>query len=366
MKHPLFVRSLTEAEREVLAQKLGSRDALTLRRCQIILKSAEGQRPSEIAYHLCCATQTVRNTIHAFEQQGVACLQAESTRPKTVQPIFDEVKRQQLRVLLHTNPREFGQTRSTWTLAMLAAVSVEQGLSEKEVSIETIRQAIKALGVSWQRAKDWITSPDPQYSLKKQQRDRLIEKARKRPDWELGFLDEVWWSRLSQPQMHTWSNGGPLRLAQLPADKDDPDKKALACYGLWLKDRGQMMLRFVEERPVSDVTCAFLEWVCQALAPSEKRVLVLVWDNATWHTSQKVRQWLRTHNAQAKQTGGLRLLVCRLPVKSPWLNPIEPKWVHGKRAVVEPARQLSAQELKTRICDYFECSLLAPLAKQVS
>lgn len=63
--------------------------------------------------------------------------------------------------------------------------------------------------------------------------------------------------------MHTWSDGSPLRLAQLAADKDDPDKKALACYGLWLKDREQMMLRFVEERPVSDVTCAFLEWVCQ-------------------------------------------------------------------------------------------------------
>ena len=366
MKRPLFVRCLTASEREALAQGLSSREALTLRRCQIILKSAEGQRASEIAYHLCCATQTVRNTIHAFQEQGLACLQAQSTRPKTVQPIFDEVKREQLRALLHTNPREFGKSRSTWTLTLLAEVSTEQGLSSKQVSIETIRQAIQSLGVSWQRAKDWISSPDPQYSLKKQQRDRLLEQVRKRSDWELGFLDEVWWSRLSQPQMHTWSDGSPLRLEQLTATKDDPDKKALACYGLWLRERGQMMLRFVEERPVSDVTCAFLEWVCQVLAPSGKRVLVLVWDNATWHTSQQVRQWIRAHNVQAKRTGGLRLLVCRLPVKSPWLNPIEPKWIHGKQAIVEPHRKLTAQELKTRVCDYFDCSLLAPLTKQVS
>jgi transposase len=293
--------------------------------------------------------------------------QAQSTRPKTVQPIFDEVKREQLRALLHTNPRQFGKSRSTWTLAMLAQVSLEQGLTQKEVSIETIRQAIQAVGVSWQRAKDWITSPDPQYRLKKQQRDRLLEKARSHPDWELGFLDEVWWSRFSQPQMQAWSAGSPLRLEQLPAaDKDDPDKKASACYGLWLKDRGKMMLRFVEERPVSDVTCAFLQWVCQILAPEGKRVLVLVWDNATWHTSHQVRQWIRAHNAQAKRSGGLRLVVCRLPVKSPWLTPIEPKWVHGKRAIVEPGRRLTAQELKTRICDYFECPLLEALTKQVS
>lgn len=83
-------------------------------------------------------------------------------------------------------PREFGQPRSTWTWAMLAAVSVEQGWSENELSIETMRQAIKALRVSWQ-TKDSLTSPDPQYSKKKQQQDRLLEKARKRPVWELGF-----------------------------------------------------------------------------------------------------------------------------------------------------------------------------------
>lgn len=366
MKRPLFIGSLTEGEREALAQGLGSRDAFTLRRCQIILKSAEGQRASEIASDLCCATQTVRNTIHAFEEQGLACLQAQSTRPKTVQPIFDEVKREQLRALLHTNPREFGKSRSTWSLTLLAEVSTEQGLSSKKVSIETIRQAIQSLGVSWQRAKDWITSPDPQYNLKKQQRDRLLEKARKHPDWELGFLDEVWWSRLSQPQMHSWSDGSPLRLQQLPVDKNDPDKKALACYGLWLRTRRQMMLRFVEERPVSDVTCAFLDWVCQTLALEGKQVLVLVWDNATWHTSHQVLKWIRAHNAQAKRTGGLRLIVCRLPVKSPWLNPIEPKWVHGKRAIAEPERKLTAQELKTRICNYFECPLLEALTKQVS
>ncbi len=98
---------------------------------------------------------------------------------------------------------------------------------------------------------------------------------------------------------------------------------------------------------------------------SGKRVLVLVWDNATWHTSHQVRQWLRAHNAQAKRTGGLRLIICRLPVKSPWLNPIERKWVHGKRAIVELERKLTAQELKIRVCDYFDCPLLAPLTKQV-
>jgi hypothetical protein len=69
-----------------------------------------------------------------------------------------------------------------------------------------------------------------------------------------------------------------------------------------------------------------------------------------------VRRWIHAHNQQVKQQGhGVRILSCYLPVKSPWLNPIEPKWVHGKRAIVEPDRLLSATELADRACAYFGC-----------
>jgi hypothetical protein len=94
-----------------------------------------------------------------------------------------------------------------------------------------------------------------------------------------------------------------------------------------------------------------------------KHALLLVWDNASWHQSQEVRTWLREHNRQGKQTGwGVRLIACRLPSKSPWLHPIAPKWVHGKRAVVEPARVLTAQEVAERVCAYYGCAHEAHLS----
>jgi hypothetical protein len=98
-----------------------------------------------------------------------------------------------------------------------------------------------------------------------------------------------------------------------------------------------------------------------------QRVMPLIWDNATWHLSKQVQQWIRNHNRQVKQFGvGVRLIVCKLPVKSPWLNAIEPKWIHAKRAIVDHQGKLTAQQLKTRVCDYFDCPLLEPLAKKVS
>ena len=162
--------------------------------------------------------------------------------------------------------------------------------------------------------------------------------------------------------LHTWSaEDAPLRLYELARAKDDPEPKALACYGLLLRAtpllEERMLLRFVSGRPLSVMTTQFLTWCCAELHTQGIKALLLVWDNASWHTSHEVRTWVRDHNRRVKQIGsGVRILVCFLPSKSPWLNPIEPKWIHGKRAVTEPERVLAAQELADRVCAYFGCA----------
>src|SRR5215831_16335337 len=97
MKPPLFVRPLTAAEREALGQGLRSPDAFTLRRCQILLASAQGQRPSRIATALGCTAQTVRDAIHAFAAGGAACLRAKSKAPQTVHAAWPKVHDDDLR-----------------------------------------------------------------------------------------------------------------------------------------------------------------------------------------------------------------------------------------------------------------------------
>ena len=154
-----------------------------------------------------------------------------------------------------------------------------------------------------------------------------------------------------------------MRVSELVAEKSAPDPKALSCYGLLRADTGKLWLRFVTGRPVSAVTTQFLAWVCERLAEEGKRALLLIWDNASWHISQEVRDWIRAHNRRAKQEGGVRISRCQLPTKSPWLNRIEPHWMHGKRAVVEPQRKLTAQELVGRVCGSYGCEELPHLSK---
>jgi len=182
-------------------------------------------------------------------------------------------------------------------------------------------------------------SPAPiLHTCEKKRRDRLIALAAPHPTWALGREDEVWWSRLAQPALHAWApDVQALRLVEQTRPKADPEPKALACYGLLVRQvptqPEQMLLRFVERRPVSTETTAFLAQCSERLAAQGLTAVLLIWDNASWHIRHEVRTWLHQHNRRVKQTGqGVRIVACRLLSKSPWLNPIEPKWVHGKRA----------------------------------
>ena len=167
MQAPLFVRPPTDEERRALEAGLRSADAFVLRRCQILLASARGERTVAIARALGCDDQTVRNVIHRFNGAGLMALVRGSSRPHTIRATFDAAGAERLRDLLHQSPRAFGQPTSLWTLELAAEVSCEQGLTPARVSGETIRATLARLGVRWRRAKEWITSPDPEYARKK-------------------------------------------------------------------------------------------------------------------------------------------------------------------------------------------------------
>lgn len=328
----LFVRPLTDAERGALEAALRSSDAYVLRRAQIILASAGGESVGEIAPRVGFSSQGVRDVLHAFDEQGFAVRERRSTRNYTLYYCIDTPGAEALRALLHQSPRSYGKETSVWTLALVAEVAYAQGLTAWRVSNETIRATLARMGVSWRRAKHWITSPDPEYARKTARRDRLIRLAEGHPDWLLGFEDEVWLSRLARPSLHVWQDEEQaIRLVEQTVAREDSDPKAIACFGLLARYRTEthrraeaMWLRFVDGRPVSAVTIDFLRWCADQAAALGKRAVLLVWDNASWHVSQIVREWLRAHNRQVKQAGhGVRLLVSFPPVKSPWLNAIE-------------------------------------------
>jgi transposase len=168
MRTPIFVRALTDDERTALRTGLRSSDGVVVRRCQMVLASARGERVPQIAAWVGCDEKTVRQLLHRFNRLGRAALPRGSSRPHQPPPrAFPGERAEQLRALVHRRPRDFGYATSLWTLDLAAEVSFAQGLTPRLVTGEAIRQTLLRLGIGWKRAKHWITSPDPAYARTK-------------------------------------------------------------------------------------------------------------------------------------------------------------------------------------------------------
>jgi hypothetical protein len=117
------------------------------------------------------------------------------------------------------------------------------------------------------------------------------------------------------PTLHSFSAAGePLRLVEQSVAKDDPDPKAISCYGLYVPELKQTWIRFVEGRPVSGITIRFLSWCSGKLYARGKKVWLLIWENAPWHVSKEARYWINEHNQKVKNGAleGVRIISCYL------------------------------------------------------
>lgn len=93
--------------------------------------------------------------------------------------------------------------------------------------------------------------------------------------------------------------------------------------------------------------------------------LIVIWDHASWHAGRPVADWVAEHNRGVKGRGGVEIVLCPLPVMSPWLNNIETRWGPAKRAILEPDRILTGQEIVTRVYQHFGCEPLPSLKSKM-
>ena len=171
---------------------------------------------------------------------------------------------------------------------------------------------------------------------------------------QIVYEDESWFSPLKVPRLRALSRqGNPQRIpARRRFKKGDP--RSLVVYGaLRLSDRSVDVWRS-DGYPNSTWTRAFLNHLLRGATRAGKRWLVVIWDNASFHVSKILKKWMRRYNRWARKHGRTRIVPYQLPTASPWLNPIEPHWLHCKRAVYAVDHIPTIEEIRHAVDDYFD------------
>ena len=167
MRPAIYVRELSMEERQALNQGLNSKEAFTVRRCQILLSSAAQKTASQIGDEVHCSAQTVRNVLKAFAHEGLDCLSEKSHARHDQRPAFDEGGFMRLREIIRLSPRVYGHETSVWTRRLLATTCHNEGLTTDVLSDTSMSEYLKRAGIDWRRAKKRKQSPDRHYAHRK-------------------------------------------------------------------------------------------------------------------------------------------------------------------------------------------------------
>lgn len=334
-----------------------SSHACVARWATILLLSWEGRTVHDIAAGMGLHVQTVRERIRTFNRTDhKACWELFRPPARSGRPlIYGPEVQQGLVDLLKQSPEHFRLDTGVWRLHDLVRVAkrthLVRGQAQGTFNAETVHRLLRRAGYVYLSAKWWITSDDPHYAHKKARRDRILAWAKRDPSIMVVYQDESWFSGNPKPVRRYGRRGQPRDVAV-----DRPAQKLQGAWVLYaaLEAVSGKVHRHYAPRCNQTQVRQQLEALLQEFQAEGKRVLVVLWDNASWHTAQALRHWYHCYNQQAKREGCIRLLLVPLPSRSPWLNAIEAVFGQAKRHIVGNRKVRPPSRLKQKTERYYQ------------
>lgn len=288
-------------------------------RAHMVLLSDRGHSAFDIAELHDVTHPTVYKWMDRFDEEGPSGLydRDRDGRPRKI----GEQAEAEIQRLMESNPTEEGQNATRWTAPRIA-----EHLKRKvgvDVHEDTVRDALKRMEYSWTRPRRTLR-PAPNFAERMREIDDMVATAA--PDTTILFEDETTLKRFP-PLRRQWQPVGEQRAVGVPEANE-----SFSLYGALDITEGTTITRAFEKGR-SDYTIQFLEGIKVRTTGH----VLLFWDQATWHTSQQVTEWLDAH---------ARIQPVLLPKRSPEVNPMEDLW----------------RELKEQIAACLERSLGALLA----
>ena len=319
-----FVREPTDKEKTELRRMTRQEVGRVAMRANMILLSARGYTVQQIEEVHNTSKVTVYKWFDRFDEQGPQGLYDEprSGRP----PKVDETVKETLEEALSDSPTSQGYNFTVWTVALLGEYVKEK--LEVRVCNDTLRRTLHELGFRWRRPRWAVEREDPQAAELMAAITQAIWKADAQT---MTWVEDETKFRALPPLRSMWMRKGQQTRVPTPEQNS-----SFYSYGALDIESGTWFDGFFEKAN-SDATTTYLQALLDAFP--EKHIL-LVWDQAKYHTSQKVENWIDQQK---------RLTVLLLPKYSPELNPVEHIWrVVKQRIAANLTRALEALQAAYR------------------
>ena len=247
-----------------------------------------------------------------------------------------------MNIVKTSTPHDNERPGRGWTLKKLQRWVATK--LERQVSRNTLRTILRAAGLRWKQCKKLLTNADPATRAHFVAHFQALYERMCRGEVTLIYLDEV---HLHQDMEvgYSWS---PVGEATWVPSTSPGLAARLNWFGAYNFTEGTCFVW--EAGPCNgETTLHFLQQLAHWQGESDRQV-ILIWDGASYHRSQKVRT--------AAEALGFQLLP--LPAYSPDLNPIEGLWKWLREEVTQHYCHKTLAELRQACFAFIDAINLDP------
>ncbi|MBI2354264.1 MAG: IS630 family transposase [Deltaproteobacteria bacterium] len=338
-EHQLSLRTpLSDEEIKLLNRyKLGIHKKYS-KKATAILMASEGRTLVETMNTTHAAKGTIYRWLRNFRKDRMESIEVHVHAPAKEREKAERQKR--VIDIVHTMPSLYGINRTTWTYGSIAeAYQKEYGAP---ISVGKIQGVIHDTNYTWRRARNVLTSPDPDYKAKV---EKLLDTLQGLKEGErFFFIDEVGPYRVKK-------YGGRVLMpkGQTPEVPENQKSRGKIQFVAALEAvTNQLTWLFTPDKSAVSMVRLF-EKIVQDYADCP--AAFFTWDAISVHSSKVIMEWISAHNKAGK---GPHIEVVPLPSKSQFLNVIEAVFGGMKRAVICNSDYATPHDMQEAIARHFE------------
>ena len=338
------VRFIQERDFEVLQKWRKSNDKAKWAKSVVILES-DSLSFEELSKKIERPVNRIKIWIKIFNAYGIEGLKKNYRKKpeKNLRTEQSKLKTKRILEILHQKPCVFAINRSNWNRESIAKV-YEKQFGEK-IGISTVGALINKAGYTMKKAKQVLTSPDPNY----QEIVELILKTIQslEPDELFFFVDELGPLRVKKHGGRCYIKKEDIyRIPKIQVSKGSvtlsASLSATSNQISWIYGKSKDTAAMID----------LIEILYNQFHDNTK--IYITWDAASWHSSNELNDWLDQFNAETRQISeGPIIEFLPLPTSSQFLNVIESIFSGMKRAVIHHSDYQSTDEMKRAISLHF-------------
>ena len=341
LSNPLL--DIPDCEKTLLSKTIANDKLCRRKKAFIILFLKLGINKNLIAEVLSLGERNIRKALNGYEILGLHSFLNKNRKKERIYD--DEVLKELVFKILHTPPSEYGINRTTWTRKLIQKAAIyNEGCM---IGRNTIDRIIKNAGYRFRKAREVLTSDDPEYKAKLKKITRILKRLG--PNDRFFSIDEF----------------GPFSVKHRTGRRLVPPGE-YPTVPQWQESKGWLIVTAALELSTNQVTHFYskkkdteemiklLDILLEQYAGCRR--IYLSWDSASWHSSKVFQKKVRGVNRPSyrKHNSTPMVKLAPLPARAQFLNVIESIFGGLAEAIINNSNYSSVEDAPNGIDMYFE------------